>query len=102
MKFPVLPVFVLILFSCFISAIWFISSSEKDTRPETWSSFIYTHGFDSGKYKKTDNFDSYETCRDFSKEQSLLFDAAPWECGLKCDFDSRKQGFQCLEMRNEQ
>ncbi len=101
MKFPVVPVFILILFTCVVSAIWFISPSDKNTGPKTWSAFIYNHGYDSGKYKKTDNFGSYETCRDFAREQSAFYDDVPWECGSMCQFDTRKQGFQCKEMKNE-
>ncbi|ABM23471.1 MULTISPECIES: hypothetical protein [Shewanella] len=101
MKFPVVPVFILILFTCFASAIWFISPDSKDDHHQTWSSFIYTHGYDSGKYKKTDNFDHYDACRDFARVQSSLYDNVPWECGLNCEFDPRKQGFQCKKMKND-
>ena len=101
MKFPVVPVFVLILLTCFASAIWFISPKDKQNQPETWSAFIYTHGYDSGKYKKTDHFNNYDSCKDFAREQSSFYDDVPWECGSNCAFDTRKQGFQCQEMRNE-
>lgn len=101
MKFPVGPVFVLILLTCFASAIWVVSHHNKKNQPETWTSFVYYHGYDSEKYKKNDNFNSYESCKSFAKEQSSFYDNVPWECGLMCVFDTRKQGFQCQEMRNE-
>lgn len=101
MKFPVVPVFVLILFTCVAGAIWFISPEDTKDREQSWSAYIYTHGYDSGKYQKTDNFGDYETCRDFAREQSQLHNNVPWECGLLCDFNNQKQGFQCKEMRSD-
>ncbi|MGL5359947.1 MAG: hypothetical protein ACRDBI_09580 [Shewanella sp.] len=101
MKFPVVPVVVLLLLTCFASAIWAIYVVDRPLRQQTWSSFIYTHGYQSGKYKKTDNFNSYNSCRDATLAQSAFYDNAPWECGQGCQFDSRSQGFHCAAMQNE-
>ena len=59
MKFPVVPVFVLIILSCFVSTIWLISSGEKAAQPLTWSFLINFHN-DSVKHKNTNNVYRFE------------------------------------------
>lgn len=93
-------IFVVLIFIALGSTLYLITDSEKSQSPETWSSFVYSNGYQSGRYKKEDDFESYQACRAFSLEQSVQFDNAPWECGLRCRFDSSRQGFQCEAMES--
>ncbi|MPY25929.1 hypothetical protein FM037_02110 [Shewanella psychropiezotolerans] len=94
-------ILVTLIFIALGTSLYLINSSEKSHSPETWSSFVYTNGYNSGRYKKQDDFISYETCREHAVETSVRFDNAPWECGLRCRFDSSRQGFQCETMKRE-
>jgi len=94
-------IFVISLFMTLGVTIYLINQSEASDEPETWSSFVYTNGYNSGRYKKVDDFEDYPSCRAYSLEKSVEHDQAPWECGLRCRFDSSRQGFQCETMENE-
>lgn len=91
----------LVLFSSLAAAIYFINASEQDARPESWSSFIYTGDYGSGRYQKQDGFPNLETCRNYSNDKENNANSSPWECGLHCEFDSRRQGFECQTMEND-
>ncbi|ASJ95475.1 hypothetical protein [Shewanella marisflavi] len=92
--------FVFILFALLAGVIYWITAEETQQQPETWSAFVYAHGYNSGRYKKTDDFDDYESCKTFAIEQSKTLGDVLWECGLRCRFDNSRQGFQCDAMQN--
>lgn len=94
-------IFVVLIFTILAATLYLITDSEKSPSPETWSSFVYTNGYNSGRYKKVDDFESYQACREFSLEKSFQFENVPWECGLRCRFDSSRQGFQCETMESD-
>ncbi|WP_076412063.1 hypothetical protein [Shewanella sp. UCD-KL12] len=94
-------IIVTIIFTTLGASLYLINRSETHNEPETWSSFVYTNGYNSGRYKKVDDFNDYQSCRTFSLETSAKFDNAPWECGLRCRFDSSRQGFQCEKMQSD-
>lgn len=94
-------IFVVTLFMTLGLTLYLINQSEASDEPETWSSFVYTNGYNSGRYKKVDDFEDYPSCRGYSLEKSAENGQAPWECGLRCRFDSSRQGFQCETMENE-
>ncbi|MCG9713058.1 hypothetical protein L1D32_16545 [Shewanella insulae] len=95
--------FVIILFSLLAGALYWIALEEETQQaPETWSAFVYAHGYNSGRYKKTDDFEDYESCKAFATEQAKELGDVLWECGLRCRFDNSRQGFQCETMQNHQ
>lgn len=94
-------ILVTLIFITLGTSLYLINSSEKSHSAETWSSFVYTNGYNSGRYKKQDDFISYEACSEHALATSVKFDNAPWECGLRCRFDSSRQGFQCETMKRE-
>ena len=96
---PVL--FVVLLFTGLAAAIFSINQSERSPGPETWSAFIYKNGYNSGKYDKKDDFDSYPSCKAYASQASEKLAGVAWECGLNCGFDSMRQGFHCETMTNE-
>ncbi|MGS0682553.1 hypothetical protein ACVBIL_15495 [Shewanella sp. 125m-7] len=96
---PVL--FVALLFIGLTAAIFSINQSEAPSGPETWSAFIYKNGYNSGKYDKKDDFDSYPSCKAYAQQASEKLGGVAWECGLSCRFDSMRQGFHCDTMSNE-
>ncbi|ABZ78351.1 conserved hypothetical protein [Shewanella halifaxensis HAW-EB4] len=93
--------FVIILFVGLAAAIFRITPSEISSEPETWSAFIYKNGYNSGKYEKKDDFDSYPSCKAYAEQESDKLQGVAWECGLNCGFDSMRQGFHCETMTNE-
>ncbi|MGB2519964.1 hypothetical protein [Shewanella algae] len=101
MKFSPSLLITLGLFTALGIVLVAINQDSKPKGPETWSAFIYTHGFDSGRYIKEDDFGDYASCKAFAIEKSQAAEGAPWECGSYCRFDSRRQGFQCEQMRND-
>ncbi|MGS0674939.1 hypothetical protein [Shewanella sp. 0m-4] len=92
--------FVIILFAGLAAAIFSINQSET-SESETWSAFIYKNGYNSGKYDKKDDFDSYPSCKAYAQQASDKLGGVAWECGLNCRFDSMRQGFHCETMTNE-
>ncbi len=94
-------IFVITLFTCLGVTLYLINQSEASDEPQTWSSFVYTNGYNSGRYKKVDDFEDYPSCRAYSLEKSTEYNHAPWECGLGCRFDSTRQGYQCKKMENK-
>ena len=101
MKLSMAGVFTLGLFASVIATVAWINHSEQKDDTETWTAFVYTHGYESGRYQKTDNLENYQACKSFAQALSAEFDAAPWECGLQCGFDSRRQGYQCEKLKND-
>ncbi|WP_434928341.1 hypothetical protein ACRWQN_05385 [Shewanella sp. HL-SH8] len=91
---------VVILFIAASVAVVSINQSHQQTSPETWTAFIYKNGYQSAKYQMEDGFDDYQMCKDYAVQQSEKFDNAPWQCGLRCRFDSMRQGYQCDSMEN--
>ena len=94
--------FVVIIFSLLAGALYWITAEETQQTPETWSAFVYAHGYNSGRYKKTDDFEDYESCKAFATEQAKALGDVLWECGLRCRFDNSRQGFQCETMKNQE
>lgn len=94
-------ILVIAIFSALVWAIVSINESEQSSSYETWSSFVYKSGYNSGGYDKKDNFDDYSSCKAFSQQQSKKLNNATWECGLNCTFDSMRQGFHCETMTND-
>ncbi|WOT04763.1 hypothetical protein [Shewanella youngdeokensis] len=94
-------VFVILLFCALSWAIVSINQTEKSLVDDNWSSFIYKNGYNSGGYDKQDNFDNYQSCKEFSQQQSQKLNNATWECGLNCRFDAKRQGFHCDKMTND-
>ncbi len=56
MKFSPSLLITLGLFTALGIVLVAINQDAKPKGPETWSAFIYTHGFDSGRYIKEDDF----------------------------------------------
>ncbi|WP_394204587.1 hypothetical protein [Shewanella waksmanii] len=77
-----------------------INHSEKSVQPASWSAFIYTHGYNSGRYDKKDDFADYQQCKAYAEQQSALKGDVAWQCGLNCRFNNSRQGFQCETMKN--
>nr|WP_110455737.1 hypothetical protein [Shewanella algidipiscicola] len=95
-----LPLLVIILlFSAAAASLIWINQTQQTSGPETWSAFIYTQGFNSGRYQKQDDFEDYPSCKIFAEQQAQ--GDVVWECGLRCRFDSSRQGFQCETMRRD-
>ncbi|QYJ86541.1 hypothetical protein K0I73_01945 [Shewanella mesophila] len=92
--------FVIVLLLIVSAAIVSINQDQKTQEPETWSAFVYAHGYNSGRYKKTDDFDDYPSCKLFAEQQASELGNVVWECGLRCRFDSSRQGYQCETMQN--
>ncbi|MCZ4337166.1 hypothetical protein [Shewanella colwelliana] len=92
--------FVALLFSVVGAVIIWINQGQQRDEPETWSAFVYANGYNSGRYKKTDDFDDYVSCKTFATEQAQQLGNVVWECGLRCRFDASRQGFQCETMQN--
>lgn len=92
--------FIIVLFSILVGAIAWINQAQQSKGPETWSAFVYTHGYNSGRYKKTDDFEDYLSCKAFAQQQADQLGNPVWECGLRCRFDSSRQGYQCDTMKN--
>ena len=95
-----LILFVFTLFALLAGVIYWITAEEAQQQPETWSAFVYANGYNSGRYKKTDDFDNYDNCKIFAVKQSKALGGVLWECGLRCRFDNSRQGFQCETMQN--
>ncbi len=93
--------FVTLLFTGLVAAIFSINQSETSTAIQSWSAFIYKNGYNSGQYDKKDDFDSYQHCKLYAEKASKQLDGVTWECGLNCRFDSMRQGFHCDAMSNE-
>ncbi len=74
---------------------------QAKEQPDSWSAFVYANGYNSGAYKKTDNFKDYTSCEKFAKQQAHELGEVVWECGLNCWFDSSRQGFQCAKMKRD-
>ncbi|WP_064791283.1 hypothetical protein [Shewanella woodyi] len=101
MKTAQMSLLTLVIFLVLGITLYLISPANQKEQPESWSSFVYTQGYESGRYKKLDDFNDYASCRAYSIETSEKFEQAPWECGLRCRFDSSRQGFQCEAMENK-
>ncbi|QLE87048.1 MULTISPECIES: hypothetical protein [Shewanella] len=92
--------FIVSIIAIVAFAISQINQSEQHHYSETWSAFVYTHGYNSGRYQKTDDFSDYQQCKTFAQQQSADQGDVVWQCGLNCRFDSSRQGFQCETMKN--
>ncbi|MBW8182779.1 hypothetical protein [Shewanella nanhaiensis] len=101
MKTAQMSLLTLVIFLALGVTLYLIGPTNQKEQPESWSSFVYTQGYESGRYKKLDDFNDYTSCRAYSIETSAKFEQAPWECGLRCRFDSSRQGFQCEAMENK-
>ena len=93
-------IFVVVLLLSASIAVYNINQSHQQTSPETWTAFIYKNGYESAKYEMEDGFEDYSSCKSFAIRLSDKFDQAPWQCGLRCRFDSMRQGYQCESMEN--
>lgn len=91
----------IVLFMLFTLVVVGIYRSEHKNEVERWTAFIYTHGFDSGQYRKIDDLTNYSECKTHAETLSAQFDHAPWECGRLCRFDNQRQGYQCQLMKND-
>ncbi|MDF0534733.1 hypothetical protein KDN34_02085 [Shewanella yunxiaonensis] len=100
MKLSAPIILTIALFAAFASAIFWINQNSQETIPDTWTAFVYHHGFGSANYLKKEGFTSYQQCREYATTQSAKYENSPWECGGGCRFDSRRQGYVCEEMRN--
>lgn len=97
-----LPLLVsILLFSAAAASLIGINQTQQDSGPETWSAFVYSQGFNSGHYQKQDDFNDYPSCKAFAIQQAKAQGDVVWECGLRCRFDSSRQGFQCETMRRD-
>ena len=93
-------IFVVVLLLSTSIAVYSINHSHQHTSPETWTAFIYKNGYQSAKYEMEDGFEDYPSCKSFATRLSDKFAQAPWQCGLRCRFDSMRQGYQCESMEN--
>lgn len=93
-------IFVVLLVLAAIFAVISINKQHQQSSPETWTAFVYKNGYESAKYQMQQGFTEYFACKEFALSESAKFDNAPWQCGLRCRFDSMRQGYQCETMEN--
>ncbi|MBR9728542.1 hypothetical protein G3R48_11200 [Shewanella intestini] len=83
-----------------IVAVVTINHSHEKKSPENWTAFVYKNGYESAAYEMKTGFNDYQSCKAFSQTLSYKFGEVPWQCGLRCRFDSMRQGYQCETMEN--
>ena len=50
--------------------LYLVSPPKSAEEVKTWSSFVYPAGYESGRYKKVDNFSDYASCKTYSIDSS--------------------------------